>query len=135
MAFRLANVDLLPTFLRSLQQTLLSKHDGSMIVMDETYDLEFGDDIKEDVEKRNLLVEPKIAAELGFQMQLYKASDSPMAGVLGFCKSNFEDPESAEDKIWTRVRIPLVMMKMHNTELKRSLRERKIHIGLTSAFI
>ena len=106
-----------------------------MIVLDETYDLEFGDDIKEDVEKRNLLVEPKIAAELGFQMQLYKASDSPMAGVLGFCKSNFEDPESAEDKIWTRVRIPLVMMKMHNTELKRSLRERKIHIGLTSAFI
>ena len=98
MAFRLANVDLLPTFLRSLQQTLLSKHDGSMIVLDETYDLEFGDDIKEDVDKTNLLVEPKIAAEFGFQMQLYKASDSPMAGVLGFCKSNFEDPESAEDK-------------------------------------
>ena len=47
MTFRLANADQLPTYLASLQELLLSRHEGSKLKLDDTFSLEFGDKIKE----------------------------------------------------------------------------------------
>ena len=135
MTFRLENMDQLPTLLGSLQDLILSKHEGSKLCLEKTYDLEFGGKLEEEVKSFKLDTEPNIASTYGFQMRFYRNPTTAVTGVTGFCKANFIKPDENDERVWARVQIPLITMKIHDEVLKRGLKDRKIHIGLNNAYI
>ena len=133
--FRLVNTDLLTSFLNSLQGAILQKHEGSKLALNDTFDLEIKESFSEEIGKYNLESEPKLAASFGFQVQLYKEEKGHTAGLLGYCKANFDSPDSHEDHKWGRIDISLVTLRANTADLNKNLRQRKIHIGLNSSYL
>ena len=69
MSFKLVKIDLLTSFLESLQDSILEKHAGCKLCLNEEFDLEVRDSVSEDLAKYKLNSDPHLAASYGFQVQ------------------------------------------------------------------
>ena len=68
-------------------------------------------------------------------MRLYKEKTNGEARVIGYSKSNFENPDSDDTAIWGKIKIHLVAFKKHDAALHKGLKDRKIHMGLSSSYL
>ena len=85
MNFKLVKIDLLTSFLESLQDSILEKHAGSKILLPDEYALEVSDSVSEAVKEHKLDTDPHLAASHGFQVRIYKKEHEYTAGIIGFC--------------------------------------------------
>ena len=132
--FKLANVDLLPTFITNLQNLILAKHEGTKASQEPDYLISFETGDAEVAEKQ-LPVTPPAAkkGEYCFQVKLYKENNE--TGVIGFCKANFDNPDADEEKVWGKVKIMLVNLTDNKSTLDKGLKDRKIHMGFSSSYL
>ena len=135
MNFKLVKIDLLTSFLESLQDSILEKHAGSKLSLNDEYALEVSDSVSEAVKEHKLDTDPHLAASHGFQVRIYKREHEYTAGIIGFCRGNYAFPNSQDNLKWGRVDIALVSLKENTTELHKHLRQRKIQIGLNPAYL
>ena len=68
-------------------------------------------------------------------MRLYRANED--AGVEGFCKGNYNNPESQdpEEKVWGKMKIPLCSLTDTKTTLDKGLKDRQIRMGFSSSYL
>ena len=135
MNFKLVNIDLLTSFLESLQDAILEKHAGCKLALEDEFDLVVKDSVSEDVKRYKLNTDPHLAASYGFQVRICNEANGHTAGIMGFCKGNFDNPNSQDDLKWGRVDIALVTLRENTADLHKHLRQRKVQIGLNPAYL
>ena len=135
MSYKLVNIDLLTSFLESLQDSILEKHPGSKLCLDEEFDMEVRDSVSDDLAKYKLNSDPHLAATYGFQVKMYKEANGHRAGILGFCRGSFEHPGSRDDLKWGRIDVSLVTLQDSAGDLHKHLKKRGVHIGLNPSYI
>ena len=135
MSFKLVKIDLLTSFLEALQDSILEKHAGCKLSLDDEFDLEVKDCVSEDLEKHKLNRDPHLAASYGFQVVMYKENNGHTAGILGFCRGNFVNPGSSDNLRWGKVDISLVNIKETAADLHKHLRQRRVQFGLNPSYL
>ena len=125
----------MPTFVGNLQTLILNKHEGTKIPQESEYVINQSSETE--VVERKLPVIPPASkkGEYIFVMRLYRANEE--AGVEGFCKGNFNNPESQnpEERVWGKMKIPLCSLTDTKTTLDKGLKDRQIRMGFSSSYL
>ena len=132
MSFKFVNVEQLTVFLTSLQNLLLSKHEAVKEALPAEFFISFDDKLSEELSERKLEQNPTFRrGEFGLQLKFYKDVNGA-AGVEGYCKNNFDEPDNSDKYIWGKIKVHLVTFKRPDTELNKGLKSRKICMGLAN---
>ena len=66
-------------------------------------------------------------------MRLYRENNE--AGVIGFCKANYNNPDADDEKVWGKVKILLINLTDTKTSLDKGLKDRQIRMGFSSSYL